>query len=106
MTGFGYDHDVIVLLDRSVIKRSKKKSKKLKNIYGHTPLSEHEVEFLEAEEPEVVYIGTGQYGNLPVTKEAHAILNGFETVIRPTPEILELLEGENRPYVAFLHVTC
>jgi hypothetical protein len=106
INGVRYDHDVIVLRDRSVIKRSKKKSKKLKNIYGHTPLSDHELEFLEAEEPEVVFIGTGQYGDLPVTKEAQAILKGFETIIRPTPEILDLLEEENRPYVAFIHVTC
>jgi hypothetical protein len=104
--GIRYDHDGIILRDRSVIKRSKKKSKKLKNTYGHTPLSAKEIEFLEAEEPDVVYIGTGQYGDLPISAEAKAILKGFETIIRPTSELLELLEEENRPYVAFIHVTC
>jgi hypothetical protein len=104
--GVRYEHDVIILRDRSVVKRSKKKSRKLKNTYGHTPLSAKEIEFVEAEEPEVVYIGTGQSGDLPITDGAKAILNGFETVIRPTSELLELLEEENRPYVAFIHVTC
>jgi hypothetical protein len=104
--GVRYEHDVIILRDRSVVKRSKKKSRKLKNTYGHTPLSAKEIEFVEAEEPEVVYIGTGQYGDLPITDGAKAILKGFETVIRPTSELLELLEEENRPYVAFIHVTC
>jgi hypothetical protein len=101
-----YDHDVIVHKDKSVEKRSKKKSKKLKNLYGHTPLADHELAFLKKEKPEVVYIGTGQYGDLPVTEEAKKILAKYETVIQPTPEVLELMEKEHRPYVALLHVTC
>ena len=65
-----YDHDVIIHADRSVTKRSKKKSKELKSTYGHTPLSDYELEFLEREKPEIVYIGTGQYGDLPLTPDA------------------------------------
>ncbi len=57
-----YDHDVIIHRDGSVTKRSKKKSKELKSTYGHTPLSDHELEVLKKEKPEIVYIGTGQYG--------------------------------------------
>ena len=56
-----YDHDIIIHTNRSVSKRSKKKSKKLKNGYGHTPLAEHELSFLSDEQPSVIYIGTGQY---------------------------------------------
>ena len=101
-----YDHDVIIHRDGSVTKRSKKKSKDLKSTYGHTPLSDHELDVLEKENPEIVYIGTGQYGDLPITPEAETVLSRFETVIRPTPEILDMLKNERRMFVAIIHVTC
>jgi hypothetical protein len=101
-----YDHDVIIHTDRSVSKRSKKKSKKLKNSYGHTPLADHELSFLSDEAPPVIYIGTGQYGDLPITTESHGILRHFETVIRPTPEILTMIEDESRSFAAVIHVSC
>jgi len=101
-----YDHDVVIHRNRSVRKRSKKKSRKLKCFYGHTPLSDREIGFLKSEKPDVVYIGTGHYNDLPITVKAHEILLHYETVIRPTPEILEILAREYRPFVAVLHVTC
>jgi hypothetical protein len=103
---FRYEHDVIIHRDGSVTKRSKKRSKELKSTYGHTPLSDHELDFLENEKPEIVYIGTGQYGDLPITPEAKTVLSRFETVIRPTPDILDTLEKEKRSFVAIIHVTC
>jgi hypothetical protein len=101
-----YDHDVIIHADRTVTRRSKKPSKKLKETYGHTPLSEHELEFLDAEHPDCVYIGTGQYGDLPITPSAMAVLERYDLIIRPTPVILDLIEGDRRHFVAVLHVTC
>lgn len=101
-----YDHDVIVHQDGSVTKRSRKKSKDLKSAYGHTPLSEHELEFLEKEKPDIVYIGTGQYGDLPITPEAKKVLSRFETLILPTPEILDNVKKERRSFIAIIHVTC
>ncbi|HUH78984.1 MAG TPA: hypothetical protein VLY83_03725 [Methanoregula sp.] len=101
-----YDHDVIVHRDGSVEKRSKKKSKKLRDRYGHTPPADHELAFLADEKPGVVSIGTGQYGDLPVTEESRKILKGYEAVIRPTPDVPELMGREHRPYAAILHVTC
>jgi hypothetical protein len=101
-----YDHDVVVHLDRTVTKRSKKKSKKFRKNYGHTPLTKHDLAFLKSEKPEVVFVGTGQYGDLPITVDAHRILLHYKTIVRPTPEILDLLTGESRPSVAILHVTC
>jgi len=101
-----YEHDVIIHRDGSVTKRSKKRSKELKSTYGHTPLSNHELEALEKEKPEIVYIGTGQYGDLPITPEAEEELGQFVTIIRPTPEILEMLKKEHRSFVAIIHVTC
>jgi len=38
-----YDHDVIIHQDGTITKRSKKKSKELKDVYGHTPLSDKEL---------------------------------------------------------------
>jgi hypothetical protein len=101
-----YEHDVIIHADGSVTKRSKKKSRDLKSTYGHTPLSDHELEFLEWEKPQIVYIGTGQTGDLPLTSDAKKILSRFETIIRPTPDILSMLKKENRSFIAIIHVTC
>jgi hypothetical protein len=101
-----YEHDVIIHRNGSVTKRSKKKSKELKSTYGHTPLSDHELDVLKKEKPEIVYIGTGQYGDLPITPEAETELSRFETVIRPTPEILDMLKKEPRSFIAIIHVTC
>jgi hypothetical protein len=101
-----YDHDVIVHTDHSVTKRSKKKSKKLKCKFGHTPLTGHELTFLEKEKPEVVFIGTGQFGDLPLTSDAYQILMRYISIIRPTPDVLDLLVDELRPFVAILHVSC
>jgi hypothetical protein len=101
-----YEHDVIIHRDGSVTKRSKKKSKELKSSYGHTPLSDQELDVLKKEKPEIVYIGTGQYGDLPITPEAETELSRFETVIRPTPEILNMIKKERRSFIAIIHVTC
>jgi hypothetical protein len=101
-----YDHDVIIHTDDSITRRSKKKSKALKSSYGHTPLSGQELEFLGKEQPDVVYIGTGQYGDLPLTPDADIILKEFDTIIRPTPDIIGLLEKEQRSFIAIIHVTC
>lgn len=113
-TGFGwievgsvrYDHDIIIHVDRSITKRKKKLSKGQKVGYGHTPLSDAEVFFLTDERPDRVFIGTGQYGDLPVTPAAMAILKDHHAVIMPTPEILPLIGHEQGKYVAVLHVTC
>jgi hypothetical protein len=113
-TGFGwiereghrYEYDIVIRADGTVQRRPKKRSRKLKQEYGHTPLSEEELDFLGSDLPEVVYIGTGQQGSLPVTPEAYDLLRNYETIFLPTPHILSLLEKENRRYVAIIHVTC
>jgi hypothetical protein len=101
-----YDHDVIVHTNRSVTKRSKKKSKNLRKKFGHTPLAGHELSFLNKENPEVVIVGTGQFGDLPITVEALQILKRYTSVIQPTSEVIDLLGTETRPFVAILHVNC
>jgi hypothetical protein len=104
--GHKYEEDIIVHVDRSVTKRKKKKSKEFKPLYGHTPLSQKELDFLEKEKPQVVYIGIGYESALPITDEAKKILNEYETVVMPTPEIIEKIENEKKKAVAIIHVTC
>lgn len=113
-TGFGwidigqvrYEHDIVIHTDGSVSKRKKKLSKPYAGVYGHTPLAAEELAFLEDERPGVVYIGTGQYGDLPLTPDALALIEHYARVVKPTPALLPLLEAEKRKYAAVLHVTC
>ena len=113
-TGFGwieiagvrYDHDVIIHAGGKVGKRKKKSSKALKGEYGHTPLSAAELDFLTDEKPETMFIGTGQYGDLPVTPDAQAVLSRYTTITGTTPGLLPKIEGEKGRFVAILHVTC
>jgi hypothetical protein len=48
--GKKYKKDIVIHADGSVTKREKKKSKGLKASYGHTPLSECELDFLQQEQ--------------------------------------------------------
>jgi hypothetical protein len=113
-TGFGfveingatYTHDIVIHADGTISKREKKRSKGLKDEYGHTPLSGAELDFLKKEKPDVVYIGTGQYGALPLTGDARDILDRYETIEETTPAVISRLSGEKRRYVAIIHVTC
>jgi len=113
-TGFGwveiggihYDHDIVVHVGGAVTKRHKKLSKIQKKQYGHTPLSGAELVFLQDEHPEVVYVGTGQYGDLPLTPDALILLEQFSSYVKPTPDILGLVQKEKRRFTAVIHVTC
>jgi len=104
--GVRYDHDVIMHQDRTVEKRSKKKSRKRRGFFNHTPLTDSDLMFLMKEDPDIVYIGTGQFDDLPITKEALEILSKYRTIIRPTHEIMTFLTEEYRSFAAVLHVKC
>lgn len=106
VNGVKYENDIVIHTDGRVTKRKKKKSKALKPIYGHTPLSERELYFLSEEKPDVVYVGIGHESALPITPEANLILSKYETVILPTQEIIEKISQENRKMAAIIHVTC
>jgi hypothetical protein len=113
-TGFGwieiegstYEKDVILHADGSVTKRKKKLSKPLKGEYGHTPLSEAELGFIDDERPDAVFVGTGQDGALPITPEAQDILDHYKAEVGPTPGIIDRIEKARGKKVAILHVTC
>jgi hypothetical protein len=113
-TGFGwieidgirYGHDVIICPGGRVSRRRKKASKVWKAEYGHTPLSGAELDFLSEERPRKVYIGTGQYGDLPITPDAGEILSRYDTVTGPTPDLVAAISREKERFVAILHVSC
>ena len=106
ISGTRYEKDVIIHADSTVSKRRKKLSKDKKAGYGHTPLSKAELDFLADEKPKVVFVGTGQSGALPITPGARSLLEKYDVVIGPTPDILPRLEEERRKKVAILHITC
>ena len=101
-----YEKDVVIHSDGSISKREKKKSKELKSDYGHTPLSEKELDFLSDEEFESLYVGTGHEAALPITSSALEILGKHGAVILPTPQVIEKIIDEKKKFVAIIHITC
>jgi hypothetical protein len=106
VNGDKYEKDIIIHSDGSITKREKKKSKELKPNYGHTPLSELELEFLTKEKFEALYIGTGHQSALPITPKALDILKKFNAIILSTPEVIREIEKKQKNFVALIHITC
>ncbi len=106
VNGEKYEKDIVIHSNGSITKREKKKSKNLKPEYGHTPLSERELEFLPTEQFEALYIGTGHEAALPITPKALEILKKYNATILPTPRAIGEIEKEQRKFVALIHVTC
>jgi hypothetical protein len=104
--GKKFENDVVVLIDGSVIKRDKKLSRSKKAKYGHTPLTRTELLPLLRVKPDLIVIGTGQDGAMPITPKAQKILNDNISFIGPTPEALNWMQKDGRKTVALLHVTC
>jgi len=106
INGAKYEKDIIIHSDGTITKREKKKSKDLKTVYGHTPLSERELNFLSEEKFGALYVGTGHEAALPITPEALEILKKYKAIILPTPEVIGKIEKEKKNLVALIHVTC
>ena len=102
--GRRFTHDVVVD-GGQVRKRRKGPSKGYRARYGHTPLSVDEAIPWSAE---LLVVGTGASGQLPVMAEviAEAERRGIEIVTAPTREACELLRSEKPATAAILHVTC
>jgi hypothetical protein len=101
--GRTYEHDVVI--DRGEIRKRKKgPSRKLRDAFGHTPLS------VEEEIPwhcRRLVIGTGT-GALPVMEQVkhEARRRNIELVILPTASAIDLLKQQPADTNAVLHVTC
>ena len=76
----------------------------MKATYGHTPLSESEIDFLLQEQFYALYIGTGQDYALPITPEAFEILQKYNPTIASTPEVVDRIEQEHGKFVAIIHL--
>jgi hypothetical protein len=99
-----YEHDVVI--DRGEIRdRKKKPSKKLRDDYGHTPLSVAEDIPWKCRQ---LIIGTGAYGRLPVMKEVEreAKRRKVKLVVLPTSQAIDVLNKRPESTNAVLHVTC
>ncbi len=109
VNGTRYNNDLIFTTDAQVIPRPKHLSKK----YGgwHTVLGPEEVESALAGNPEILLVGCGQFGLLPIRDETRALLAQRDVRIETasTPQALaryERLAAEGKRVAAILHVTC
>ena len=102
--GVTYDHDLII--DRGKIrKRKKAASRKLRDVYGHTPLSVAEDIPWRCRR---LVIGTGADGALPVMQEVRdeARRRKIDLVVLPTAEAAGALAKAAADTNAILHLTC
>lgn len=78
---------------------------------GHTPLGPEEVEIALEGNPEVLVVGMGQFGVLPILPETKEMVaqRGVELRTARMPQAIETyrrLVGEGRRVAAILHLTC
>jgi hypothetical protein len=102
--GISYDHDIVI--DRGTIRtRKKQPSKKLRDAYGHTPLSAAEAIPWHCRR---LVVGTGAEGRLPVTKDVRreAERRKIDVLIVPTGQAIAALTHDMDDTNAILHVTC
>jgi len=104
--GQTYNHDVLIRLDGTVIKRKKKLSKQ---VYGtsHT-LSLDEARYIYEEGAETLIIGTGQYGLVNLSDEASQFIQAkkLKVVMEPTPIAIDLWNETGGKLIGLYHVTC
>jgi hypothetical protein len=102
--GITYEHDVVIDRDE-ISERKKKRSKKYRDSFGHTPLS------LDEKIPwkcRKLVIGTGMNGVLPVMEEVRqeAQRRNIELLILPTAKAIKKLKAATESTNAILHLTC
>jgi hypothetical protein len=107
--GRRYDHDIIITTDAQIIPRPKHLSKK----YGgwHTVLGPEEVESALAGNPEILLVGCGHFGVLPIRPETRLLLaqRGVRLELATIPKAMARyteLAQEGKRVAAILHVTC
>jgi hypothetical protein len=106
MDGKRYDHDVVVHTDGTVEKRHVELSLSYRGEYFHTPLSEKELDFLDAEKPEILIVGGGFKGMMQLTPLAKERTDDYPVFSLTTDKAIEMMNRENRRFVAILHLTC
>jgi hypothetical protein len=101
-----HEHDVYLLADGRLKKRKKKLAKQA---YGTShKIGPKELQRLCRDDPDVLFIATGQYGAAELTDEGQRFLRqrGVEFQVLPTPQAVEAYNGCDRRKAALVHVTC
>jgi hypothetical protein len=101
-----YDHDVLIRLDGTVLKRKKKLSKE---IYGTSHIiSIEEAKFVYEEGAQCLIIGTGQQGMVELSDVASQYFkkNGCGVVTFPIPRAIEAWNKAEGATIGLFHVTC
>jgi hypothetical protein len=101
-----YGHDVAIDLSGNIIKRKKKLSKKY---YGTSHIiSGDEARFLYQKGAKKLILGTGQYDNVRLSKDARRFLDkkGCKVVSADTPNALTIYNRSVARKIAMFHVTC
>ncbi|HVP91410.1 MAG TPA: MTH938/NDUFAF3 family protein [Terriglobales bacterium] len=102
--GVTYESDVVI--DRGEVReRKKKRSKKHRGEFGHTPLSNEEDIPWKCR---TLVVGTGAHGSLPVMDEVRqeAKSRKVDVVVLPTAEAIDRLNKGLEKTNAILHITC
>ena len=106
ISGKQYDKDVVIRLNNSIEKRKKKLSKEK---YGTSHIvSKKEAKFIYEEGAKYVVIGSGQYGALELSDEAHSYFKSknCKVICEATPDAIKIWNGKSDPKVGMFHITC
>lgn len=100
--GETWDKDIIIT-NGSVKKRKKAESKKYRDRFGHTPLSQDENIPWKCKR---LIIGAGHSSSLPVMDEVKekALRKGVELLIMSTPDAIKHINDPDTNLI--LHLTC
>ena len=110
--GKKYNHDVYLFVDGTLQERDKSHSQRIE---GHRSLSEWEIEQVLNGDPDILIIGMGQSGVLPMTDGVLNIIDSIkkekniQIIQGKTPEILnktnEALKSSKK-VAGLFHTTC
>ncbi len=108
-SGARYDHDIIITVGGEIIPRPKHLSRK----YGgwHTVLGPEEIESALVGNPEILVVGCGHFGVLPIRPETRALLKqrGVEMETHRLGAAMKryvVLAQTGKRVAAVLHLTC
>jgi hypothetical protein len=101
-----FEHDVVIRLDGTIVKRKKKLSKE---IYGTSHiLSLPEAEFVYEDGARRLIIGSGQEGMVELSDEASQFFKKKDCRVSlfPTPEAIEAWNKAKGETIGLFHITC
>ena len=115
VSGSQFHHDLVFVVAGSTIEVNQRDKSRSQRIHGHRELAQVELEELLACQPEVLILGMGQYGSLPMAESTKDYLmqqvkkQQILLIQGDTPEILERANQQlklHKRCCGLLHVTC